>query len=134
MSDGWLTWGPVAVDGRADPRGDLGVGVGAGVRPGVEVVGDGEVDDVVPRLVTGRDEVPPAGRDRLSVERGELGLPDLRTGSGSVVSHSVSTLPWAGRCDGVRAVTEHVLAELDLTMALAGVSATGQIRRHNLAL
>ncbi|MGI5191392.1 alpha-hydroxy-acid oxidizing protein [Promicromonospora sp. CA-289599] len=36
--------------------------------------------------------------------------------------------------DGVRAVTEHVLAELDLTMALAGVSATGQIGRHNLAL
>lgn len=36
--------------------------------------------------------------------------------------------------DGVRAVTEHVLAELDLTMALAGVSTTGQIGRHNLAL
>jgi L-lactate dehydrogenase (cytochrome)/lactate 2-monooxygenase len=36
--------------------------------------------------------------------------------------------------DGVRAVTEHVLAELDLTMALAGVSAPGQIGRHNLAL
>jgi lactate 2-monooxygenase len=36
--------------------------------------------------------------------------------------------------DGVRAVTEHVLAELDLTMALAGVSATGQVGRHNLAL
>lgn len=36
--------------------------------------------------------------------------------------------------DGVRAVTEHVLAELDLTMALAGVSATEQIGRHNLAL
>lgn len=35
--------------------------------------------------------------------------------------------------DGVRAVTEHVLAELDLTMALAGVSATAQIGRHNLA-
>ncbi|MDR7380698.1 alpha-hydroxy-acid oxidizing protein [Promicromonospora iranensis] len=36
--------------------------------------------------------------------------------------------------DGVRAVTEHVLAELDLTMALAGVSGTSQIGRHNLAL
>ncbi|MFI8527844.1 alpha-hydroxy-acid oxidizing protein [Promicromonospora sukumoe] len=36
--------------------------------------------------------------------------------------------------DGVRAVAEHVLAELDLTMALAGVSATDQIGRHNLAL
>lgn len=36
--------------------------------------------------------------------------------------------------DGVRAVTEHVLAELDITMALAGVSRTGQIGRHNLAL
>jgi L-lactate dehydrogenase (cytochrome)/lactate 2-monooxygenase len=36
--------------------------------------------------------------------------------------------------DGVRAVTEHVLAELDLTMALAGVAETGQIGRHNLAL
>lgn len=36
--------------------------------------------------------------------------------------------------DGVRAVTEHVLAELDLTMALAGVSATEQVGRHNLAL
>ncbi|GAA4711994.1 L-lactate dehydrogenase (cytochrome) [Promicromonospora umidemergens] len=35
--------------------------------------------------------------------------------------------------DGVRAVTEHVLAELDLTMALAGVAETGQIGRHNLA-
>ncbi len=35
--------------------------------------------------------------------------------------------------DGVRAVAEHVLAELDLTMALAGVSATDQIGRHNLA-
>ncbi|MCP2265467.1 alpha-hydroxy-acid oxidizing protein [Promicromonospora thailandica] len=34
---------------------------------------------------------------------------------------------------GVRAVTEHVLAELDLTMALAGVSRTDQIGRHNLA-
>lgn len=36
--------------------------------------------------------------------------------------------------DGVRAVTEHVLAELDLTMALAGVSRTDAIGRHNLAL
>jgi L-lactate dehydrogenase (cytochrome)/lactate 2-monooxygenase len=36
--------------------------------------------------------------------------------------------------DGVRAVAEHVLAELDLTMALAGVSATGEVGRHNLAL
>ncbi|MFI2364182.1 alpha-hydroxy-acid oxidizing protein [Promicromonospora sp. NPDC019610] len=36
--------------------------------------------------------------------------------------------------DGVRAVAEHVLAELDLTMALAGVSGTEQIGRHNLAL
>ncbi|WP_423464672.1 alpha-hydroxy-acid oxidizing protein [Promicromonospora sp. MS192] len=36
--------------------------------------------------------------------------------------------------DGVRAVAEHVLAELDLTMALAGVSAVDQIGRHNLAL
>lgn len=36
--------------------------------------------------------------------------------------------------DGVRAVTEHVLAELDLTMALAGVAGTAQIGRHNLAL
>ena len=36
--------------------------------------------------------------------------------------------------DGVRAVTEHVLAELDLTMALAGVAQVGQIGRHNLAL
>ncbi|PUB26070.1 L-lactate dehydrogenase (cytochrome)/lactate 2-monooxygenase [Promicromonospora sp. AC04] len=36
--------------------------------------------------------------------------------------------------DGVRAVAEHVLAELDITMALAGVSETGQIGRHNLAL
>jgi lactate 2-monooxygenase len=36
--------------------------------------------------------------------------------------------------DGVRAVTEHVLAELDLTMALAGVARVGQIGRHNLAL
>ncbi|GAA2231536.1 lactate 2-monooxygenase [Promicromonospora sukumoe] len=36
--------------------------------------------------------------------------------------------------DGVRAVAEHVLAELDLTMALAGVFATDQIGRHNLAL
>ncbi|MEU4363047.1 alpha-hydroxy-acid oxidizing protein [Promicromonospora sp. NPDC023987] len=36
--------------------------------------------------------------------------------------------------DGVRAVTEHVLAELDLTMALAGVAETGQIGRHNLAV
>ncbi|MFJ3407014.1 alpha-hydroxy-acid oxidizing protein [Promicromonospora sp. NPDC090134] len=36
--------------------------------------------------------------------------------------------------DGVRAVAEHVLAELDLTMALAGVSGTDQIGRHNLAL
>lgn len=36
--------------------------------------------------------------------------------------------------DGVRAVTEHILAELDITMALAGVSATEQIGRHNLAL
>ncbi|MFD2795422.1 alpha-hydroxy-acid oxidizing protein [Promicromonospora vindobonensis] len=36
--------------------------------------------------------------------------------------------------DGVRAVTEHVLAELDLTMALAGVTETGQIGRHNLAV
>ncbi len=36
--------------------------------------------------------------------------------------------------DGVRAVTEHVLAELDITMALAGVSETRQIGRHNLAL
>ena len=35
---------------------------------------------------------------------------------------------------GVRAVTEHVLAELDLTMALAGVSDVGEIGRHNLAL
>jgi lactate 2-monooxygenase len=36
--------------------------------------------------------------------------------------------------DGVRAVTEHILAELDITMALAGVSDTGQIGRHNLAV
>lgn len=36
--------------------------------------------------------------------------------------------------DGVRAVAEHVLAELDITMALAGVSETGQIGRRNLAL
>jgi lactate 2-monooxygenase len=36
--------------------------------------------------------------------------------------------------DGVRAVTEHILAELDITMALAGVSEVGQIGRHNLAL
>ncbi|WP_020015427.1 alpha-hydroxy-acid oxidizing protein [Promicromonospora sukumoe] len=36
--------------------------------------------------------------------------------------------------DGVRAVAEHVLAELDLTMALAGVSGVEQIGRHNLAL
>lgn len=36
--------------------------------------------------------------------------------------------------DGVRAVTEHVLAELDLTMALAGVSGVAEIGRHNLAL
>ena len=36
--------------------------------------------------------------------------------------------------DGVRAVTEHILAELDITMALAGVSSTEQIGRHNLAL
>ncbi|MFE7508511.1 alpha-hydroxy-acid oxidizing protein [Promicromonospora sp. NPDC057488] len=36
--------------------------------------------------------------------------------------------------DGVRAVAEHVLAELDLTMALAGVSEVDQIGRHNLAL
>ncbi|GAB2483406.1 alpha-hydroxy-acid oxidizing protein [Promicromonospora xylanilytica] len=36
--------------------------------------------------------------------------------------------------DGVRAVTQHVLAELDLTMALAGVASTAQIGRHNLAL
>jgi L-lactate dehydrogenase (cytochrome)/lactate 2-monooxygenase len=35
--------------------------------------------------------------------------------------------------DGVRAVTEHILAELDITMALAGVSETGRIGRHNLA-
>ncbi|WP_129790010.1 alpha-hydroxy-acid oxidizing protein [Promicromonospora panici] len=35
--------------------------------------------------------------------------------------------------DGVRAVTEHILAELDITMALAGVSSTEQIGRHNLA-
>ncbi|WP_369372551.1 alpha-hydroxy-acid oxidizing protein [Promicromonospora sp. Populi] len=35
--------------------------------------------------------------------------------------------------DGVRAVAEHVLAELDITMALAGVSSTEQIGRHNLA-
>jgi L-lactate dehydrogenase (cytochrome)/lactate 2-monooxygenase len=35
--------------------------------------------------------------------------------------------------DGVRAVAEHVLAELDLTMALAGVSQTGQIGRRNLS-
>jgi L-lactate dehydrogenase (cytochrome)/lactate 2-monooxygenase len=35
--------------------------------------------------------------------------------------------------DGVRAVTEHVLAELDLTMALAGVAEAGQIGRHHLA-
>jgi L-lactate dehydrogenase (cytochrome)/lactate 2-monooxygenase len=35
--------------------------------------------------------------------------------------------------DGVRTVTEHILAELDITMALAGVSGTGQIGRHNLA-
>ncbi|WP_051432790.1 alpha-hydroxy-acid oxidizing protein, partial [Promicromonospora kroppenstedtii] len=36
--------------------------------------------------------------------------------------------------DGVRAVAEHVLAELDLTMALAGVSGVEQIGRHNLTL
>ncbi|MFC8797347.1 alpha-hydroxy-acid oxidizing protein [Promicromonospora sp. NPDC057138] len=36
--------------------------------------------------------------------------------------------------DGVRAVTEHILAELDITMALAGVSTPGQIGRQNLAL
>jgi lactate 2-monooxygenase len=36
--------------------------------------------------------------------------------------------------DGVRSVTEHILAELDITMALAGVSETWQIGRHNLAL
>ena len=36
--------------------------------------------------------------------------------------------------DGVRAVTEHVLAELDLTMALAGVADVRQVGRHNLAL
>lgn len=36
--------------------------------------------------------------------------------------------------DGVRAVTEHVLAELDITMALAGVSGTGQVGRHHLAV
>jgi L-lactate dehydrogenase (cytochrome)/lactate 2-monooxygenase len=36
--------------------------------------------------------------------------------------------------DGVRAVTEHVLAELDITMALAGVSETARIGRHNLAV
>jgi lactate 2-monooxygenase len=35
--------------------------------------------------------------------------------------------------DGVRSVTEHILAELDITMALAGVSETGRIGRHNLA-
>ncbi|WP_125775852.1 alpha-hydroxy-acid oxidizing protein [Antribacter gilvus] len=35
--------------------------------------------------------------------------------------------------DGVRAVTEHVLAELDITMALAGVRNSREIGRHNLA-
>lgn len=35
--------------------------------------------------------------------------------------------------DGVRAVTEHVLAELDTTMALAGVRTVGEIGRHHLA-
>lgn len=35
--------------------------------------------------------------------------------------------------DGVRAVATHVLAELDLTMALAGVSRVDQVGPHNLA-
>jgi L-lactate dehydrogenase (cytochrome)/lactate 2-monooxygenase len=33
----------------------------------------------------------------------------------------------------VRAVTEHVLAELDLTMALAGVRTVDEIGREHLA-
>jgi lactate 2-monooxygenase len=34
--------------------------------------------------------------------------------------------------DGVRAVLEHVLAELDLTMALTGVTSIGEITRDVL--
>ncbi|MBL0888665.1 alpha-hydroxy-acid oxidizing protein, partial [Myceligenerans indicum] len=35
--------------------------------------------------------------------------------------------------DGIHAVTQHVLAELDITMALAGTATAGDIGRHNLA-
>lgn len=59
----------------------------------------------------------------------------LALGAGAVLLGRpwVYGLALAG-ADGVRAVTEHVLAELDLTMALAGAAGTAEIGRHNLAL
>ncbi|MBE1874992.1 alpha-hydroxy-acid oxidizing protein [Myceligenerans pegani] len=68
----------------------------------------------------------------------------IRTGADAFVALALGAdavllgRPWVyglalAGAEGVHAVTRHVLAELDITMALAGAATVGDIGRHNLA-